>query len=73
MSEIKKRILEFIKDYHAQHGYAPTIREIGNGVGLLSTSTVHSHVDWLIEVGKLETDHPRSPRALRLPKERETR
>lgn len=71
MSEMKKRILQFIKDYIAQHGYAPSVREIGSAVGLLSTNTVYNHLHRLIELGELETDHPGSPRALRLPKREE--
>ena len=36
--------LRFIIDYIQQHGYAPTIREIGAGVGLKSTSSVMPHM-----------------------------
>lgn len=71
MSEMKKRILQFIKDYMSQHGYAPTVREIGSGVGLLSSSSVYHHLEMLLDAGELETDHPGAPRALRLPKRNE--
>ena len=37
-------ILHFIDSYKTEHGYAPTIREIGAGVGLASPSTVHGHL-----------------------------
>lgn len=37
-------ILHFIDSYKAEHGYAPTIREIAAGVGLASASTVHGHL-----------------------------
>lgn len=39
--ETTEKIYEFCKSYIDEHGYAPTIREIGNGVGLKSTSTVY--------------------------------
>lgn len=61
-----KRILAFIKAYIAQHGYPPSYSEIGDGVGLYSKSSVHSHIQKLIQLGELETDHPGSPRAIRL-------
>lgn len=64
----RERILRFIIDYIQQHGYAPTIREIGAGVGLKSTSSVMTHLMKLFAEGKLETDAPEgSPRAIRVP------
>lgn len=41
---IRKCILDMIIKYIEQHGYAPTIREIGEAVGLKSTSSVMDHV-----------------------------
>lgn len=65
--QVRNKIIDFITGYIIQHGYSPTVKEIGDGVGLKSTSSVHSHVKQLIEEGKLETDDPGFPRALRVP------
>ncbi len=65
--ETRQKMIEFIKKYFDEHGYAPSIREIGDGVGLSSTSTVKQHMDRLFRDGALETEHPYgSPRAFRL-------
>ena len=47
-------ILEFITNYTDEYGYAPTIREICDGVGLKSPSTVHGHIERLKRDGKLD-------------------
>lgn len=66
---VRQRILEMIIDYIECHGYPPTIREIGDGVGLKSTSSVVSHITKMLDSGMLETDAemPGTPRALRVP------
>lgn len=56
-------ILAFIEDHVARHGYPPTVREIGTGVGLASPSTVHRHLEKLEEGGHLTRD-PSKPRAM---------
>ena len=61
-----QEILDFIKTYIAKHGYAPTYDEIGEGVGLYSKSSVYDHMQKLFDLGELETDHPGSPRAIRV-------
>lgn len=62
-----EKIFIFVKEYMQEHGYAPTVEEIKNGVGLRSKSTVHNHLQRLISAGYLETDAvPGSARALRL-------
>ena len=67
-AETRKRILNFIVDYITAHGYAPTVREIGAGIGFKSSSTVQKHVEKMLEIGMLESDAPEStPRALRVP------
>jgi SOS-response transcriptional repressor LexA len=65
MVKTKDRILIFIESFSAENGYAPTIREIGEAVGLRSTSTVHGHVERLVEKGLLikETMLPRTARS----------
>lgn len=65
---VRKRIEKFVIDYITEHGYAPTVREIGEGVGLRSTSSVQAHIRTMINAGTLETDAAEgSPRALRVP------
>lgn len=44
MKTTKQKILEFIVSYIQEHKYPPTVREIGEGVGLKSTSSVQSHI-----------------------------
>ena len=48
------RILEFIKEYGCEHGYLPTYREIGEGVGLKSTSSVAYYMLKLSDDGKID-------------------
>ena len=47
----QQRIYDFIQDFAAQHGYPPSVREIGSAVGLKSPSTVHFHLKGLEEAG----------------------
>lgn len=61
-----KLVLNFIKEYMEKHCYAPSVREICDGVGLKSSSTVHGHISKMISMGLLETDHTNTPRALRV-------
>lgn len=49
-------ILEYIKNYIREHGYAPSIREICKGTGISSTSTVQGYLQSLFDGGILETD-----------------
>jgi repressor LexA len=60
----QERILEVIREFTAQHGYPPSVREIGERVGLSSSSTIHSHLKTLERRGYLQRD-PTKPRALR--------
>ncbi|MBI3913124.1 MAG: hypothetical protein HY327_02840 [Chloroflexi bacterium] len=56
MIEITKRrveICEFIVQFTAQHGYAPTVREIGHGVGIVSTGAVQYQILTLQRAGAL--------------------
>ena len=45
----------FIKKYQATHGFPPSIREIGKGLGLSSPATVHTHLKKLQEAGVIKT------------------
>jgi SOS-response transcriptional repressor LexA len=66
--EMRAKIKQAIISYMEKHGYAPTIREIGDMVGLSSTSSVHNHLMRMIDNGELETDDKvGSPRAIRVP------
>ena len=49
MTKRQQAIIDFIRDY--PHHYPPTVREIAAGVGLSSSSTVHSHLIKLEEQG----------------------
>ena len=65
VSERQQEIYDFILAYHRGHGYPPTVREIGDKVGLASPSTVHAHLANLERAGLLRRD-PTKPRALEL-------
>ncbi|MDO5142960.1 MAG: transcriptional repressor LexA [Eubacteriales bacterium] len=60
MTEKQKRILDFISSYALAHGYPPSVREIGEEMGLRSPSTVHTHLKKLREAGYLEPSDGRS-------------
>src|SRR5580765_3254952 len=61
----QREICTFVLDYSDRHGYPPTVREIGEAVGLASPSTVHAHLANLERAGLLRRD-PTKPRALEL-------
>ncbi len=61
----QQEILQFLGTYVDEHGYPPTVREIGDAVGLASPSTVHAHLANLERVGLLRRD-PTKPRAIEL-------
>ena len=61
----QQEIWDFLVDYVDQHGYPPTVREIGEAVGLASPSTVHAHLANLERAGLLRRD-PTKPRAVEL-------
>ncbi|WP_371370987.1 transcriptional repressor LexA [Sporomusa aerivorans] len=59
----QKQILQYIKDTLRLKGYPPSVREIGEAVGLSSSSTVHSYLSKLEEMGFIRRD-PTKPRAI---------
>jgi repressor LexA len=61
----QQEIWDFLVDYVDAHGYPPTVREIGEAVGLASPSTVHAHLANLERAGLLKRD-PTKPRAVEL-------
>jgi repressor LexA len=60
----RNRILEFVRAYTDEHGFAPSIREIGKAVGIRSTKAVKYHLDILVNDGLLKRI-PRQARALK--------
>lgn len=68
MKKVSKRqedILAFIKDEVRKKGYPPSVREIGEAVGLASSSTVHGHLARLESKGLIRRD-PTKPRAIEI-------
>ncbi len=63
LTERQREILELITSTVAARGYPPSVREIGDAVGLSSPSTVHSHLNTLAEAGFIRRD-PTKPRAI---------
>ncbi len=63
LTERQRGILNFIESETARRGYPPSVREIGEAVGLTSTSTVHAHLASLQRLGYLRRD-PTKPRAI---------
>jgi len=61
----QQEIWQFLVVYVDDHGYPPTVREIGEEVGLASPSTVHAHLANLERVGLIRRD-PTKPRAIEL-------
>jgi SOS-response transcriptional repressor LexA len=57
------QVLEFIEDYHAKQSIAPTIREIGMGCGLSSTSLVAHYLNQLEFAHKIKR-YPNTPRGI---------
>jgi len=68
MAKLSKRqqaILDFIKHEVKTKGYPPSVREIGQAVGLASSSTVHGHLARLESKGLIRRDHTK-PRAIEI-------
>jgi repressor LexA len=65
LSNRQQAILDFIKSKVREKGYPPSVREIGEAVGLASSSTVHGHLDRLEKKGLIRRD-PTKPRAIEI-------
>jgi repressor LexA len=63
LTKRQQEIFDYIKRYGSQHGYPPTVRDIGKAIGLTSSSTVHAHLANLEKLGLVKRD-PTKPRAL---------
>lgn len=67
LTERQFEVLCHIKEYMEDNGYPPTVRELGERIGVASSATVHSHLQALHKKGFLEIKAD-SPRALRVVK-----
>ncbi|NDI35630.1 transcriptional repressor LexA [Chengkuizengella sediminis] len=65
LSTRQQSILDFIKEEVQKKGYPPSVREIGEAVGLASSSTVHGHLERLEKKGFIRRD-PTKPRAIEI-------
>jgi repressor LexA len=63
LTKRQQEIFDFVKRHVNDHGYPPTVRDIGKAIGLTSSSTVHAHLANLEKLGVLKRD-PTKPRAL---------
>ncbi len=63
LTQRQREILDFIRTTVTNRGYPPSVREIGEAVGLSSPSTVHSHLSTLSAEGFIRRD-PTKPRAI---------
>jgi repressor LexA len=64
LTDRQQAVLDVLRSHTAEHGYPPTVREIGEVLGMASSSTVHSHLAALERAGIIERD-PTKPRALK--------
>ncbi len=65
LTDRQRQILYFVDSHTREHGYPPSVREIGKAVGLTSPSTVHSHLATLQDRDYLRRD-PSKPRAIKV-------
>ncbi len=61
----QQQAYDYICSFTAAHGYPPSVREIGNAIGLSSPSTVHSHLHKLEDAGYIRRD-PNKPRTIEI-------
>src|SRR3954451_14593223 len=65
LTDRQREIYDYVARYVDDHGYPPTVREMGEAVGLASPSSVHAHLANLERAGLIRRD-PTKPRALEL-------
>ena len=65
LTDRQRQILDLISETVSKRGYPPSVREIGEAVGLSSPSTVHSHLTALEKTGYVRRD-PSKPRAIEI-------
>lgn len=61
-----EQVLAFIVQFLDDKGYPPTVREIGEQLGMSSPSTVQAHMVSLADAGYIERSIPGSPRAVKV-------
>jgi repressor LexA len=69
LTKRQQEIFDYVKQYVSEHGYPPTVRDIGKAIGLASSSTVHAHLANLEKLGLLRRD-PTKPRAIEVLKDK---
>lgn len=67
MKERHRQIQEFIRSYYLQNGYGPTTREIADGIGVKSTSTVQANIVQMERLGLIARGDHSQPRSIRVP------
>lgn len=65
VSKRQQEAYDYICSFTAQHGYPPSVREIGQAIGLSSPSTVHAHLHKLEKAGYIKRD-PNKPRTIEI-------
>ncbi len=63
LTERQQQVLDYIKEMVEARGYPPSVREIGDAVGLSSPSSVHAQLNSLVAAGMIKKD-PSKPRAI---------
>jgi len=63
LTDRQRQVLDYIRSTVEQRGYPPSVREIGDAVGLSSPSSVHAQLNSLVEAGMIRKD-PSKPRAI---------
>lgn len=71
LSDRQQQVLDYIKETVDTRGYPPSVREIGDAVGLSSPSSVHSQLSALVDMGVIKKD-PTKPRAIVVVESQET-
>ena len=66
MKEIHKKILVYVKQYMLEHDYPPTTREIGEGVGYTSSSTIWGYLRDMRDIGLINYTEE-CPRTITIP------
>ena len=56
-------VYAFITDYVARNGYSPTFREVGEAVGIRSSSTISRYIHMLVDEGRISIDESK-PRTI---------
>jgi len=69
LTKRQKQMVDYLEQYISEHGYAPTLAEIGQHFGLSSLATVHKHLRNLEQKGAIRREHNHS-RALEVPQTR---